>query len=168
MAIGRRIWHFRNLLDLTQKELGRKLGYPERTADVRIAQYESETRIPKKDTVKLLSYIFGTCEEALTIPDIDTDIGLMHTLFALEDMRHLQIGQTENGNMCLYLDKFDSRARSLASQFRLWYNEYQKFVNGEITKEEYDKWRYTFPQMEVDRFKERTDELRKKEKEETE
>ena len=48
--------------------------------------------------------------------------------------------------------------------FRLWHNEYQKFLNGEITKEEYDHWRYTFPKVEGDRFEERLKKLREKEK----
>ncbi len=168
MAIGKRIRHFRTLFNLTQKQLGRNLGFPERAADVRIAQYESETRIPKQDIIHLLAYVFGIAEEALTVPDIDTDMGLMHTLFALEDMRHFKIGRTANDNLCLYLDKYDTQTHSLANHFRVWEREYKKFVNGEITKEEYDKWRYTFPQMEADRLQEKMRELRKKEKEETE
>lgn len=47
--------------------------------------------------------------------------------------------------------------------FRAWYNEYQKFVNGGITKEKYNKW--TFLQIEAKRFKESVEELRKKKKE---
>ena len=45
MAIGQRIKFFRNLRKFTQKELGLKLNFPENAADVRVAQYESETRI---------------------------------------------------------------------------------------------------------------------------
>lgn len=89
----------------------------------------------------------------------------MHTFFALEDTQHFQIGETENGNMCIYLDKFDTATHSFAQGLRAWYEEYQKFVNGEITREEYDKWRYTFPQIEAERFKENLEELRKKKKE---
>ena len=165
MAIGKRIRYFRTLLNLTQKELGRRIGFPERAADVRVAQYESETRVPKQDMIKMLSNILGVSERALTVPDIDTEIGLMHTFFALEDTQHFQIGETENGNMCIYLDKFDTATHTLAQDFRVWYKEYQKFVNGEITREEYDKWRYTFPQIEAERFKENLEELRKKKKE---
>ena len=44
MAIGKRIRFFRTLKNLTQKELGLKLRYPERAADVRVAQYESESQ----------------------------------------------------------------------------------------------------------------------------
>ena len=31
----------------------------------------------------------------MTVPDIDSDIGLMHTLFALEDIRGLTIGEID-------------------------------------------------------------------------
>ena len=42
MAIGERIRFFRNLRGMTQKYLGIKLGFSERTADIRMAQYEAE------------------------------------------------------------------------------------------------------------------------------
>ena len=49
MAIGERIHFIRNLRGMTQKYLGILAGFPERTADVRMAQYESGTRTPKAD-----------------------------------------------------------------------------------------------------------------------
>ena len=62
-----------------------------KTSDVRMAQYESEARVPKIDLVKQMSQIFDINTHALTVPDIDTHIGLMHTLFALEDMYGLKV-----------------------------------------------------------------------------
>jgi ribosomal protein S18 acetylase RimI-like enzyme len=44
---------------LTQRELGLKLGYEERNADVRIAQYESGYRVPKKDTLMEIARILN-------------------------------------------------------------------------------------------------------------
>lgn len=41
MAIGERIRFFRNLRGMTQKYLGTVVGFPEKTADIRMAQYES-------------------------------------------------------------------------------------------------------------------------------
>ena len=57
MILGERIKRIRTFRDLTQRELGLKLGYEERNADVRIAQYESSYRIPKKDTLMEISRI---------------------------------------------------------------------------------------------------------------
>ena len=48
MATGERIRFFRTLRGMTQKYLGLLLGFPESSADVRLAQYESEDRTPKK------------------------------------------------------------------------------------------------------------------------
>ena len=44
------------------KELGRKMGFPEKSADVRMAQYEAETRTPKAElTAALANALEDTC-----------------------------------------------------------------------------------------------------------
>lgn len=45
-SIGQRLKFIRRFRRLTQKELGLLMGYSEKTADVRIAQYESLAPIP--------------------------------------------------------------------------------------------------------------------------
>ena len=72
MAIGQRIKFFRNRKGMTQKQLGEQLGFKGKTSDVRMAQYESEARVPKIDLVKQMSQIFDVNTHALTVPDIDT------------------------------------------------------------------------------------------------
>ena len=106
MAIGKRIRFFRNRKGMTQKQLGEILGFLGKTSDVRMAQYETEARTPKHDLVKEMANIFDVSTHALTVPDIDTYTGLMHTLFALEDMYGLKIGEVD-GEICLRLDKSD-------------------------------------------------------------
>lgn len=54
MAIGERIHFLRNLRGMTQKYLGQAVGFPGKTADVRMAQYESGTWTPKSDLIKFL------------------------------------------------------------------------------------------------------------------
>ena len=49
MAIGERIRFFRNLRGMTQIYLGQMVGFPEKTADIRMAQYESGSRSPKAE-----------------------------------------------------------------------------------------------------------------------
>lgn len=48
-----------NRKNLTQKQLGEQLGFLGRTSDVRMAQYESEARIPKQNLVKQMAGILG-------------------------------------------------------------------------------------------------------------
>ena len=104
MAIGERIRFFRNLKGMTQKYLGMQVGFPEKTADIRMAQYESGSRTPKADLTNRLAEVFGVSTSALTVPDIDSYNGLMHTLFTLEDLYGLKITELD-GEVCLHLDK---------------------------------------------------------------
>ena len=145
MAIGQRIKFFRNRKGMTQKQLGEQLGFKGKTSDVRMAQYESEARVPKIDLVKQMSQIFDVNTHALTVPDIDTHIGLMHTLFALEDMYGIKIGEID-GELCLRLDKSKGTTYlSMFDMFHAWQEQAEKLKSGEITQEEYDQWRYNYP-----------------------
>lgn len=95
MAIGERIRFFRNLCGMTQKYLGQVVGFPEKTADIRMAQYESGSRTPKTDLTNKLAEVFDISPQALTVPDIDSYNGLMHTLFTLEDLYGLKITELD-------------------------------------------------------------------------
>ena len=103
MAIGERIRFFRNLCGMTQKYLGQVVGFPKKTVDIRMAQYESGSRTPKADLTNKLAEVFDISPQALSVPDIDSYIGLMHTLFTLEDRYGLTIVKTENG-VSMYAD----------------------------------------------------------------
>ena len=146
MAIGQRIKFFRNRKGMTQKYLGEILGFLGKTSDVRMAQYESEARVPKAELVKEMAGIFGVSPYALNVPDIDTYFGLMHTFFALEDMYGLKISEID-GEICLHLDKTNSNYTSLFRMFHSWQQEAAKLENGEISKEQYDEWRYKYPEL---------------------
>ena len=160
MAIGERIRYIRNLRGMTQKWLGMAIGFDEKSADVRMAQYESGTRTPKEKLISDFANALDVSTRALTVPDIDSYIGLMHTLFALEDLYGFKINSID-GELCLTLDKFKGTAYlSMFNMFSAWQQEAEKLKNGEITKEEYDAWRYTYPEMEAERTRVALDALR--------
>lgn len=149
MAIGERIRFIRNLRNMTQKWLGQKVGFDEKNADVRMAQYESGTRTPKENLVNALAYTLDVSPKALDVPDIDSYIGLMHTFFALEDLYGLKINKIDD-ELCLSLDK--SKGSTYLSMFDMlnaWQKESAKLEAGEITKEEYDQWRYRYPEFDT-------------------
>ena len=50
-----------------------------------LAQYETGTRKPKAELTAALAQALDVSPHALDVPDIDSYIGLMHTLFTLED-----------------------------------------------------------------------------------
>ena len=152
---------------MTQKYLGMQVGFPEKTADIRMAQYESGSRCPKADLTEALANVLGVSTMALNVPDIDTDIGLMHTLFTLEDTRGLKIGKLD-GELCLRLDKDTGMTyHSMWDMFNAWYQQEEKLESGEITKEEYDQCRYTYPKMEWEQTRRNLDALREKRKAES-
>ena len=149
MAIGQRIKYFRNLKGMTQKELGLAVGFTDKTSDVRIAQYESEARVPKEDMLKSIAEVLDVSPEAINIPNIDTYNGLMMTLFALEDMYGLKIKNID-GELCLTPEKvFNDHYPVLFEKFLAWQQMSEKCLNDEITKEEYDNWRYNYPQSAI-------------------
>ena len=149
MAIGERIHFLRNLRGMTQKYLGQVVGFPEKTADVRMAQYESGTRTPKADLTKSLADALDVSPHALDVPDIDSNIGLMHTLFTLEDLRGLRVTEVD-GEVCIKLDKSTGKTYDEMSQMLFaWLEQAKKLDAGEITKEEYDQWRYRYPEFDT-------------------
>jgi transcriptional regulator with XRE-family HTH domain len=159
MAIGERIRYIRNLRGMTQKYLGMAIGFDERTADVRIAQYESGARTPKEKMIANIAHILDVRPQALTVPDIDSYTGLAHTLFALEDLYGFKISRID-GELCLTLDKYNREARHMLDVFSSWHEEAERLKGGEITEDEYNAWRYTYPLIETQRFKEAVDKLR--------
>jgi transcriptional regulator with XRE-family HTH domain len=127
---GKRIRYFRTLRNMTQKQLGLAIGFPEQSADIRIAQYESGARTPKDDTVIRLSNALDVSPAALSIPKIDDEIALMQLLYSVED----SLNELSEGKR--------SKVLSVVLQ---WWLMMKKQKSGEITKAEYDEWRYHYP-----------------------
>ena len=149
MAIGQRIKFFRNRKRFTQKQLGEMLGFHGKSSDVRMAQYESEARIPKQKLIKEMADLLEIDTKALTVPNIDNYFGLMHTFFALEDMYGLTIGEND-GNICLSLDPAVTTPHYFLDDcLKSWLLQKKKLAQGEITKEQYDEWRYQYPKLDM-------------------
>ena len=147
MAIGERIRFFRNLRGMTQKYLGQVVGFPEKTADIRMAQYESGSRTPKAELTENLADALGVSPLALSVPDIDSYLGLMHTLFTLEDRYGLTVETGENGVSLRVDPRKGKDAAELSEMLTAWAQQAEKLRNGEINREDYDKWRYNYPEV---------------------
>ena len=147
MAIGERIHFFRSMRGMTQKYLGQLMGFPEKSADVRLAQYETGTRTPKADLVNSLANALDVSPLALSVPDIDSYLGLMHTLFTLEDRYGMKIDEAD-GEVCLKVDvRKNNDAARLHEMLCSWQQVAAMLEAGEISKEHYDKWRYHYPEF---------------------
>ena len=146
MAIGERIRFFRNPRGMTQKYLGQVVGFPEKTADIRMAQYESGSRTPKAELSESLADALGVSPLALSVPDIDSYLGLMHTLFTLEDNYGLKVTE-QDGELALQVDfRKNKDAAQLHEMLWIWREQAAKLEAAEISQEEYDSWRYHYPE----------------------
>ena len=146
MAIGERIHFFRLLRGMTQKYLGMSLGFPEKSADVRLAQYETGSRTPKADLTAALAEVLDVSPHALSVPDIDSYVGLMHTLFTLEDNYGLKVTE-QDGELALQVDfRKNKDVARLHEMLWTWREQAAKLEAGEISQEEYDRWRYHYPE----------------------
>lgn len=147
MAIGERIHFFRTMRGMTQKYLGMLLGFPEKSADVRLAQYETGARTPKADLTASLANALGVSPLALSVPDIDSYLGLMHTLFTLEDRYGLTIDELD-GEVCLRVNVRHSKdASRLHEMLCSWRQAAAMLKAGEISQEDYDRWHYRYPEF---------------------
>ena len=145
MAIGERIKYFRNLRGMTQKYLGQIIGFPVKTADVRMAQYETGTRTPKDELTNILAEALDVSPLALNVPDIDSYLGLMHTLFALEDLYGLSVENKDGGYYLRFDPALGKGAEMISEMVKAWCAIADSYRRGEISKEEYDQWRYRYP-----------------------
>ena len=149
MAINERIRFFRKKRGMTQKYLGMSLGFEPKSGEVRITQYEAPSyekcgRTPKPEMVDRLAKVLGVSPMALEVPNIESEFELVHTLFALEDIYGLRIDRLE-GIPCLRLNLFhDPSPNYLFRVFHAWCEQSERLEAGEITREEYDQWRYLF------------------------
>ena len=154
MSIGERIRFIRNIRGMTQKYLGILVGLSEKTADVRMAQYESGSRTPKADLVEKVADVLDVSTNALNVPDIDSYVGVMHTLFALEDLYGLKIDRL-NDEICIRVNRQNgSLFQKMTGLLEPWEELANKYRNGEISREEYDHWRYNYPKSEEERNEE--------------
>jgi len=128
---GKRLKYFRIRKNLTQYELGVLVGFNESNASIRIVQYEAGKRIPRERITLQLARVLGVCTHALTVPDMDTPIGIIHTSFLYEDMWGMEPA----------FMKSDSRLHGMICE---WEKHRELYKRGEITKDEYDSWRYNY------------------------
>ena len=73
----------------------------------------------------------------------------MHTLFALEDIYGLKVKNVD-GQPHLCLDaSISAPGSSVDKMLRAWLQQTDKLKNVEISKEEYDEWRYKYPELDL-------------------
>lgn len=135
-----RIRFFRNLRGMTQRQLGVTVGFPRKNADVRIAQYESKGRVPKKQRLTSIAEVLNVSPYALTVPNVEDANSLMHLLFFMEDRFGFCIEESA-GSIFLRLNE---RNDKLCHMLLDWYEQAALLTCGKIDQAAYDQWRYGY------------------------
>ena len=72
----------------------------------------------------------------------------MHTFFALKDEYGFKISTDKNGLPCITLDEEHQAYDQIVPMLFAWLTQYSKFKQGELSRDEYDNWRYNYPNIE--------------------
>ena len=139
MAVGDRIKRARNLRGMTQKELGIAIGFEEKSADIRIAQYESNTRTPKEELLRKIAEVLDVNYRSLYEPTLYAAEDVMYTLF-------YEVTDTTDPDFPEKHMAVSFRYRLLDEFLKEWQLRKKQLREGEITKEEYLEWKLNWPQ----------------------
>ena len=145
MAVGDRIKRARNFRGLTQKELGIAAGLDERSADIRIAQYESGTRTPKEDLLRKIAEVLDVNYRSLYEPTLYAAEDIMYSLFELDEhyprTSLYEVTDTSDPDYPELHMALSFRNHLLDGFLKEWQLRKQQLADGEITQEEYLEWK---------------------------
>lgn len=96
-SIGGKIKRYRELRGWSQQELGIRCGFSDSSADVRIAQYERNKKIPREKALKEITTALRIDECALFDADMLSYNMMFHTLFDIEDFHGLHPVRKDDG-----------------------------------------------------------------------
>ena len=166
MTVGDKIKKIRTFRGMTQKELGLAIGFEEKGADNRIAQYETNYRVPKRELLdKMAEALRVDRQNFYTIAPGSAE-DFMRTFFWLDEdspgaIRLFQLVRNPgragaaDDTAVRYNDSDDWPAHppvgmyfqyGLVDEFmREWLFRQQELHAGEITREEYFEWKLNWP-----------------------
>lgn len=155
-TIGNKLKRLRKFRKKTQEDLAKSVG----VSTNGIGRYEIGDRIPRKDVIAKLAQALDVNESAIDNVDVDSDVGLMHLFFYLEDTYGLEIYEIDDK---YYLHFDEKKLTSITVYLKAWYEERKKSLGNSENfsaeqKHKYDEWRYTFPEPLIKRTREMIDE----------
>lgn len=141
---NRRIIKFRKENGIKPSKLGIIIGMPKRSARTRIYQYENDSRTPRENTAEKMADFFDVSVRAI-LADTDDCVGVMHTFFSLEDFYGAKIAKDADGKVCIKINPGKNPdAKTLEKYLKEWQEKARQLVDREITRKDYDHWRYNF------------------------
>lgn len=166
MTVGEKIKYIRTFRNMTQKQLGAAIGLPEKGADNRMAQYETNYRVPKKDMLMDIAEALHVNPINFITPVSGSAEDIMQTFFWLDvdnpDALHFfpmvpskkKYG-TDKEIKAEYDNNDDMPAippvgmwfhyNTINEFMHEWMVHKQELAEGEITPDEYLEWKLNWP-----------------------
>lgn len=144
MGTGYLYRKFRILRGLTQKALGEKVDL----IDVRIRQYESDARSPKEETLQEIADALDVNADYLREPVYPYSFEeIIRLLFKLEDSIPIGIRTVDIADTKVHSVVFlGHNILRIDQALEAWAQMQFKFMDGEITQEEYEGWKANWPE----------------------
>ena len=143
MSIGDKIKYLRKIRNMTQKELGIAVGFDEKNADIRIAQYEAGTRTPKPELIEKFAKVLNA--HVLSLMNERTQDPVMNMVFDIIDMEErakvtLHPIEDNNSKYAISIDStfFNNFLEELVSIRK-------ELTDGTISYEEFIDWKVNWP-----------------------
>lgn len=148
MAIGDRIKRARNFRKMTLKQLGMAIGFDEKSADVRMAQYESNVRTPKEDMLRQIAEVLNVNYRSIYEPTLYAAEDVMYSLFELDEHYPISLHKITDDTDPYYPTNrvaVNFNSKLLDDFMTEWLKKKWELKEGQITQEEYMEWKLNWP-----------------------
>ena len=149
MTLGEKIKKYRLMKNLTQKDLGIKVGFSAATADSRIRKYEKDIMAPKNDIRQKIADALDIDLSALSDINIESYEDIMQILFLFEENLGMEI-ERKDGKTHLIFDDNNKDIENFISYLYIWHRQKKNLISTSdtISTEEmykYKIWKSRFP-----------------------
>ena len=145
-GIGSKIKKIRTLRKMTMKDLGLAVGFPKSSADVRIAQYESDARAIKPALLERIAFALNVNMDFLGAPEPLMPTTFMQILLNTDESNSVRFHEEEYTDLLGYKCIRLSMSHPLLNPAFMEWNKIKKALDrGEITLEQYHEWRMNWP-----------------------
>lgn len=149
MTLGEKIKKYRLMKNLTQKDLGIKVGFSAATADSRIRKYEKDIMAPKNDIRQKIADALDIDLSALSDINIESYEDIMQILFLFEENFGMEI-ERKDGKTHLIFDDNNKDIEKFISYLYIWHSQKKNLISTSdtISTEEmykYKIWKSRFP-----------------------
>ncbi len=166
MTVGEKIKYIRTFRGMTQQQLGTAIGLPAKGADNRMAQYETNYRVPKKDMLEDIAESLDVSPLNFITPVSGSAEDIMQTFFWLDEDNPEALHffpmvpskkkyGTGNAIKAQYDNNDDMPSippvgmwfhySSVNDFMHEWMVHKQELAEGQITQAEYLEWKLNWP-----------------------